>query len=51
MVKMRKEIGQFCQKSFGFFDRTILDGISFRKYNKQNIWYIWENGEQSASKI
>ena len=45
MVKMRKEIGYIHQKSFLFFDRTILDGVSFKKYNKHNIRYILEERE------
>ena len=42
MVKIREEIGYIRQKSFRFFDSTILDAVSFKKYNKHNIWYIWE---------
>lgn len=45
MVKTQKEISYIHQKSFLFFDRTILDGVSFKKYNKHNIWYILERGE------
>lgn len=51
MVKMRKEIGHIHQKPFWFFDRTILDGISFKKYNKSNIRYIWEKRGAGRSRI
>lgn len=51
MVKMRKEIGYIHQKSFGFFDRTILDGVSFKKYNKQQYMvYLGEVGSGALPK-
>ena len=37
---MPEEIVQNRQKSFPFFDRTILDGVSNKKYNKTKILYI-----------
>ena len=48
MVKIREEIGYIRQKSFRFFDSTILDAVSFKKYNKHNIWYIWEEQGSGA---